>query len=103
MLGRIPILGPYAVHMMLGGPIIGGETLTRFFALHVFILPLTIAGVIFLHIMLVLKNGISTPPKAGVIVNPETERATYEKEIAGDEEQPSSQHQLPEMRFLVER
>ncbi|MDE1038394.1 MAG: cytochrome b N-terminal domain-containing protein [Phycisphaerales bacterium] len=85
MVGRIPLLGPYAVHMMLGGPIIGGETLTRFFALHVFVLPLTIAGTIFIHVMLVLKNGISDPPKAGTLVNPKTEREDYEKRIAGDE------------------
>ncbi len=85
MLGRIPVLGPYAVHLMLGGPIIGGETLTRFFSLHVFILPLTIVGVIFLHVMLVLKNGISDPPKAGTVVNPKTERKDYEKRISGDE------------------
>ena len=85
MLGRAPLIGPYLVHLMLGGPIIGGETLSRFFALHVFILPLTIAGTIFVHVMLVLKNGISDPPKAGTLVNPETERKDYEKRIAGDE------------------
>jgi len=84
MVGRIPVLGPYAVHLMLGGPIIGGETLTRFYALHVFILPLSIVGVIFLHIMLVLKHGISVPPKAGVVVNPATEQEEYEKLISGD-------------------
>ena len=85
MAGRIPILGPYVVHLMLGGPIIGGETLSRFFALHVFVLPLTIAGVIFIHVMLVLKNGISDPPKPGVVVHPKTEREDYEKRIAGDQ------------------
>jgi ubiquinol-cytochrome c reductase cytochrome b subunit len=85
MAGRIPILGPYVVHLMLGGPIIGGETLSRFFALHVFVLPLTIAGVIFIHVMLVLKNGISDPPKPGVVVDPKTEREDYEKRIAGDQ------------------
>ena len=85
MAGRIPILGPYVVHLMLGGPIIGGETLSRFFALHVFVLPLTIAGVIFIHVMLVLKNGISDPPRPGVVVNPKTEREDYKKRISGDE------------------
>ena len=85
MLGRIPLIGPYAVHLMLGGPIIGGETLSRFFTLHVFILPLTVAGVIAIHVMLVLKNGISDPPKAGRLVNPATEREEYEERISGED------------------
>src|SRR5271166_4097367 len=37
--GRVPFLGAYAVHMLLGGPIIAGATLSRFFALHVFLIP----------------------------------------------------------------
>jgi len=36
---RVPVIGPWAVNLMLGGPIIAGATLSRFFALHVFIVP----------------------------------------------------------------
>src|SRR6201988_739001 len=36
---RVPVIGPWAVSLMLGGPIIAGTTLSRFFALHVFIVP----------------------------------------------------------------
>jgi len=36
---RVPFLGPAIVKLMLGGPIIGGATLSRFFALHVFVIP----------------------------------------------------------------
>ena len=36
---RVPILGPAIVKFMLGGPIIAGATLSRFFALHVFVIP----------------------------------------------------------------
>src|SRR3954462_13235700 len=39
IMGRVPLVGGQLVHMMLGGPIINGATLTRFFALHVFIIP----------------------------------------------------------------
>src|SRR3954462_6380199 len=39
ILGRVPLVGGQLVHMMLGGPMINGATLTRFFALHVFIIP----------------------------------------------------------------
>jgi ubiquinol-cytochrome c reductase cytochrome b subunit len=36
---RVPIMGPATVKLMLGGPIIAGATLSRFFALHVFVIP----------------------------------------------------------------
>src|SRR5467141_2356184 len=36
---RVPIAGPIIVKLMLGGPIIAGATLSRFFALHVFAMP----------------------------------------------------------------
>jgi len=36
---RVPIAGPPIVKLMLGGPIIAGATLSRFFALHVFEFP----------------------------------------------------------------
>ena len=36
---RVPIAGPAIVKLMLGGPIIAGATLSRFFALHVFVIP----------------------------------------------------------------
>src|ERR1700723_2628518 len=36
---RVPFIGGTAVHMMLGGPIIAGATLSRFFAFHVFVIP----------------------------------------------------------------
>src|SRR5215469_13904148 len=37
--GRAPFIGAWVVHLLLGGPIIAGDTLSRFFALHVFIIP----------------------------------------------------------------
>ena len=36
---RVPVIGPWVVNLMLGGPIIAGATLSRFFALHVFAIP----------------------------------------------------------------
>jgi ubiquinol-cytochrome c reductase cytochrome b subunit len=73
---RVPVLGPYAVHALLGGPIIGGATLTRFFALHVFVIPGLMLGLAGLHVWLVLKLGINEWPAPGRIVR----RSTYMKE-----------------------
>ena len=39
IMGRIPFIGADLVHLVQGGPIIGSETLSRFFSVHVFVLP----------------------------------------------------------------
>ncbi len=74
---RVPIIGSYAVHALLGGPIIGGATLTRFFALHVFVLPGLLLGFAGLHVWLVLKLGVNEWPMPGRIVRRSTYVAEY--------------------------
>ena len=39
IVARVPFIGGALVDLLLGGPIIAGPTLTRFFALHVFVIP----------------------------------------------------------------
>jgi ubiquinol-cytochrome c reductase cytochrome b subunit len=73
---RVPILGPITVRLMLGGPIIAGATLSRFFALHVFVIPGLLIGFVCLHVLMVLKLGINEWPMPGRMVR----RATYEAE-----------------------
>src|ERR1700735_4934697 len=65
---RVPIVGPVLVHMMLGGPIIAGATLSRFFALHVFVIPGLLIAFIGLHVLMVLKLGINEWPMPGRLV-----------------------------------
>jgi ubiquinol-cytochrome c reductase cytochrome b subunit len=81
MTGRVPILGPYLVHLLLGGPVIGGDTLSRFFDLHVFIIPGFLLFFLAVHLWLVLKRGVSEPPVPGQVVDPNTYDAHYEKEL----------------------
>jgi ubiquinol-cytochrome c reductase cytochrome b subunit len=73
---RVPIIGPFVVKLMLGGPIIAGSTLSRFFALHVFVIPGLLIAFVGLHLLMVLKLGINEWPMPGRIVK----RATYERE-----------------------
>src|ERR1700680_336462 len=73
---RVPVLGPWIVNLLLGGPIIAGPTLSRFFALHVFVIPGTLIASVGLHLLLVLKLGINEWPMPGRVVR----RATYLKE-----------------------
>lgn len=65
---RVPVLGPALVTLLLGGPIIAGETLSRFFALHVFVIPSSLMLFVGLHLLLVLKLGINEWPMPGRLV-----------------------------------
>src|SRR5919205_3985394 len=84
MAGRVPFIGPAAVHMMLGGPIIAGETLSRFFSLHVFVIPGSILAIVSLHLRLVLSKGINEYPVPGKVVKKETYVEEYEAELKRD-------------------
>src|SRR6202020_2451665 len=74
--GRVPFIGAWVVHLLLGGPIIAGDTLSRFFAFHVFAIPGLLIALIAVHLLLVLKLGISEWPMPGRLVR----RATYVQE-----------------------
>jgi len=74
--GRIPLIGGQVVDLMLGGPIISGATLTRFFALHVFVIPGALLALTGLHVWMVLKLGVNEWPTPGRLVR----RSTYIKE-----------------------
>ena len=81
MAGRVPFIGPELVYFVLGGPIIGGEALSRFFALHVFVIPGTLIMLIGAHLLLVIKCGINEAPTPGVLVNKDTYREKYEAAV----------------------
>lgn len=81
MAGRVPYFGGDVVHMVLGGDIIGGESLSRFFTLHVFIIPGALLGLLAVHLWLVIKCGVSAPPRPGDPVDPQTYDAQYEREL----------------------
>lgn len=77
-LGRVPLIGKWLARLLLGGDTIGGHSLSRFFAFHVFIIPAVIFLFVGYHLMLVIRNGISEPPKIGRRVDPGTYRRWYQ-------------------------
>src|SRR5437763_5905951 len=76
IVSRVPLFGGWLVDLMLGGPIIAAPTLTRFFALHVFVIPGILLGVVGLHVWMVLRLGINDWPMPGRIVR----KSTYVRE-----------------------
>ena len=73
---RVPVMGPPIVNLMLGGPIIAGATLSRFFALHVFVIPGLLIALVAVHLLMVIKLGINEWPMPGRVVR----KATYIKD-----------------------
>lgn len=84
--GRAPLIGNWLGHFILAGDTVGGATLSRFFAAHVFFIPALIFLLVGFHLYLVLHNGISEPPQAGRPVDPKTYRSWYRALLARDGE-----------------
>lgn len=83
-MGRIPLIGKPLARLLLGGDTLGGQTLSRFFAYHVFMIPALLLLFITFHLWLVLRNGISEPSKAGRPVDPKTYRQWYREALKRD-------------------
>jgi ubiquinol-cytochrome c reductase cytochrome b subunit len=76
---RAPFIGEWLTGVLFAGSSIGGATLTRFYATHVFMIPAIIFGLLGLHLYLVIRHGVSEPPVPGVEVDPKTYRERYEE------------------------
>jgi quinol-cytochrome oxidoreductase complex cytochrome b subunit len=61
--GTVPFIGPYLTQILRGGVDLSAVTLARFFAVHIWVLPLVIGLVIGIHMYLVIRLGIAGTPK----------------------------------------
>ncbi|MEC4684281.1 MAG: cytochrome bc complex cytochrome b subunit [Nitrospirota bacterium] len=57
-----PYVGDYIANLLRGGEFVSGITLNRFFALHVAFLPPILVGLMVIHVFLIRRIGLSSPP-----------------------------------------
>ena len=60
--GSIPFIGDWLVNAMRGSDIVSQTTLGRFFAMHVSLIPFAVLILIGIHLFVMRRTGISTPP-----------------------------------------
>ncbi len=73
---KVPLIGGWLQYFLRGGDAVTGETLSRFFVVHVIILPWFLAGLVGIHLFLMRLNNLSTlepvgeekptPPECGI-------------------------------------
>ena len=57
-----PVMGPYLADFLRGGAEVGAATLSRFYSIHMLLIPGLIAALIGAHLYLVVRLGTSSPP-----------------------------------------
>jgi len=60
--GAVPVAGGFLLRLLRGGPDVTGATLTRFYGIHVAILPAIATTLLGLHLYMVQRHGMSVPP-----------------------------------------
>ncbi len=79
---RAPLIGDWLAKLVVAGADVGGATLTRFYATHVFLIPAAIFGLLAVHLYLVIRRGISEPPTPGERIDRATYRERYRAILA---------------------
>jgi ubiquinol-cytochrome c reductase cytochrome b subunit len=62
--GNMPVIGPELSKIIVGGPEYGNHTLTRFYALHIGILPPLTIVLIIAHLVVFRRHGVTAPVTA---------------------------------------
>ena len=60
--GTAPFLGPFLSDVLRGGNEIGTDTIARFYSIHMLLIPGALIALIGLHLYLVVRLGVTSPP-----------------------------------------
>lgn len=82
-----PIIGPYIADILRAGPEFGPNTLSRFYSLHMLVIPGAIATLIGIHLYLIARLGIAEPPY--------TKRLMKARREEEDERRKAARERLP--------
>lgn len=89
-----PIIGPYIADILRAGPEFGPNTLSRFYSIHMLVIPGAMATFIGLHLFLITKLGITEPPYSKRRIA--AERAEEEARLAAERERlPYGRREVP--------
>ena len=73
--GNVPLVGDALLLLLRGGADVTGDTMSRFFGIHVLVLPIALAGLLGVHLLLVHQLGLANPKRPEPRVpTPEMER-----------------------------
>jgi len=60
--GTAPVIGPFLAQFLSGGSEITSDALSKFYSLHMLVIPGALIGLILLHLYLVIRLGVTSPP-----------------------------------------
>jgi menaquinol-cytochrome c reductase cytochrome b subunit len=63
--GAVPLVGDFLLRFLRAGTEITALTLSRFFGMHVLVLPVSLAALLLLHLTMVHQQGLADPRKPG--------------------------------------
>jgi ubiquinol-cytochrome c reductase cytochrome b subunit len=79
---NVPVVGDDIKQLAVGGPDYGNHTLTRFYALHVAILPLAMIVLIIAHVTIFRRHGVTSNANVeGLVTRPENENSPGSEEF----------------------
>jgi quinol-cytochrome oxidoreductase complex cytochrome b subunit len=64
--GSVPLIGNYIQDFMRGGPDLSALTISRFFAVHVLVLPACLLGALAVHLLFIHQQGLADPEERDV-------------------------------------
>jgi quinol-cytochrome oxidoreductase complex cytochrome b subunit len=85
--GAAPFVGDLALQLLRGGTAMTTATLTRFYGLHVWVLPAALLALVGMHLFMVIRQGIAAPPRVTPLIEDlpaESKKARYEREYAAE-------------------
>ncbi len=87
MFHKVPVIGDELVLLIQGGPQLGSLTLTRFFSVHVWVVPVLLLSLVAIHLYLVVLHGVtSRAEREQPVATAEEHKAMYRKAALSEEQ-----------------